>query len=314
MQEQIIYDLLKDELMIQDEPLRKLIWVLDKNFYTDGDFKQNVLLIGERGSGKTTMLRETAKLMEIPMGEVYNMFVPNGFNVSLFYNGVSQMMSDSESGKGILLLHDFQDSFIYGSSDAFNSMIASGTIDLGDGVYWDVSDITFVGEIDTNNVDDLFPRECNYLDDLENNNFKSPVLNMIKDFFSQDNVVYEDENGNRNVNLGFYNYITKQIKERFLSKVCSDVFNRRIFMDNMGSQEIMKALKSPHSALNLYKNDLTYEYINSDEFVNKVVYNILESGEGLHYLMMAIEEAISHDCKYNHKVLKKGSLLGLKNK
>ena len=168
MQEQIIYDLLKDELMIQDEPLRKLIWVLDKNFYTDGDFKQNILLIGERGSGKTTMLRETAKLMEIPMGEVYNMFVPNGFNVSLFYNGVSQMMSDSESGKGILLLHDFQDSFIYGSSDAFNSMIASGTIDLGDGVYWDVSDITFVGEIDTNNVDDLFPRECNYLDDLEN--------------------------------------------------------------------------------------------------------------------------------------------------
>ena len=85
-------------------------------------------------------------------------------------------------------------------------------------------------------------------------------------------------------------------------------------MDNMNSQEIMKALKSPYSALNLYKNDLTCEYINSDEFVNKVVYNILESGEGLHYVMMAIEDAILDDHKYKQKVLKKGSLLDLKNK
>lgn len=309
MQEQLVYNVLKDELVIQDEPLRKLIWTLDKNFYTNGDFKQNILLIGERGSGKTTMLRETAKLMEIPMGEIYNMFVPHGLNVSLFYNGVSQMMRDSESGKGILLLHDFQNSFIYGSSDAFNSMIASGTIDLGDGVYWDVSDITFVGEIDTNDADDLFPRECDSFADLENGNFKSPALNIIQDYFSQDNVVYEDENGNKMANLGFFNYVTKQIRDRFLSKVCLDVFNRRIFMDNMGSQEIMKALKSPYSALNLYKNDLTCEYINSDEFVSKVVYNILESGEGLHYVMPAIEETVAHDCKYNSKVLKKGSLL-----
>ncbi len=314
MQERLIYDFLKDKLIIQDEALRKLIWTLDKNFYNDGDFKQNILLIGERGSGKTTMLRETARAMEIPMGEIYNMFVSNGFNVSLFYNGVSQMMRDSEDGKGILLLHDFQNSFIYGSSEAFNSMIASGTIDLGDGAYWDVSDITFVGEIDTNNVDDLFPRECDYLTELENNNFQSPVLNIIADYLSEDNVVYEDENGKRNVNLGFYNYITKQIRERFLSKICLDVFDRRIFMDNMNSQEIMKALKSPYSALNLYKNDLTCEYINSDEFVNKVVYNILESGEGLHYVMMAIEDAILDDHKYKQKVLKKGSLLDLKNK
>lgn len=314
MEEYTIYEQLKTNLCIQDEPLRKLIWILDKNFNSDYNIKQNILLIGERGSGKTTMLRETAELMEIPMGEIYNMFLPGGFNVNLFYNGVSQVMSDSSTGEGILLLHDFQNSFIYGTSDVFNSMIASGTLELGEGNYWDVSNITFVGEIDTTNAEELFPKERDALTDWQNGQFSSPVLNVVQSYISNDNTITMDGDGNKIPNVGFVRYVTNQIRNRFLSSSCSEAFKRKIFMDDMGSKEIYEALHSPHSALNLYRNDLDDDYMHSDDFIQKVVYQIMESGEGLHYVSTAVEDVLSHEVKQNKKVLKKGSLLGLHKK
>lgn len=314
MEEYTIYALLKENLGIQDEPLRKLIWVLDKNFNSDYNIKQNILLIGERGSGKTTMLRETAELMEIPMGEIYNMFLPGGFNVNLFYNGVSQIMSDSSTGEGILLLHDFQNSFIYGTSDVFNSMIASGTLELGEGNYWDVSNITFVGEIDTTNAEELFPEERDALTDWKYGQFASPVLNVVHSYISNDNTIMIDGDGNRIPNVGMIRYVTNQIRNRFLSSSCAEAFKRKIFMNNMGSKEIYDALCSPHSVLNLYKDDLAPDYLNSTEFMNKVIYQVMESGEGLHYVSTAVEEVVSRDVKENEKILKKDSLLGLRKK
>lgn len=310
MEEYLLYELLKENLRIQDEPLKKLIWVLDKNFNSDYNMKQNILLIGERGSGKTTMLREVAELMEIPMGEIYNMFTTGGFNVNLFYNGVSQMMRDSSTGKGILLLHDFQNSFIYGTSDVFNAMIASGVLELGEDSYWDVSNITFIGEIDTTNVEELFPKERDFLTDWQNGQFASPVLNVVQSQISNDNIIMVDEEGNKIPNVGFVRFVTNQIRNRFLSSYCAEAFQRKIFMNDMGSKEIYEALCSPHSALNLYRNDLDDEYMHSDAFIQKVVYQIMESGEGLHYVTTAVEDVLSHDVKQNKKVLKKGSLLG----
>lgn len=310
MEEYLLYELLKENLRIQDEPLKKLIWVLDKNFNSDYNMKQNILLIGERGSGKTTMLREVAELMEIPMGEIYNMFTTGGFNVNLFYNGVSQMMRDSSTGKGILLLHDFQNSFIYGTSDVFNAMIASGVLELGEDSYWDVSNITFIGEIDITNAEELFPKERDFLTDWQNGQFASPVLNVVQSQISNDNTITIDEEGNKIPNVGFVRFVTNQIRNRFLSSYCAEAFQRKIFMDDMGSKEIYEALCSPHSALNLYRNDLDDDYMHSDAFIQKVVYQIMESGEGLHYVATAVEDVLSHDVKQNKKVLKKGSLLG----
>lgn len=310
MEEYLLYELLKENLRIQDEPLKKLIWVLDKNFNSDYNMKQNILLIGERGSGKTTMLREVAELMEIPMGEIYNMFTTGGFNVNLFYNGVSQMMRDSSTGKGILLLHDFQNSFIYGTSDVFNAMIASGVLELGEDSYWDVSNITFIGEIDITNAEELFPKERDFLTDWQNGQFASPVLNVVQSQISNDNIIMVDEEGNKIPNVGFVRFVTNQIRNRFLSSYCAEAFQRKIFMNDMGSKEIYEALCSPHSALNLYRNDLDDDYMHSDAFIQKVVYQIMESGEGLHYVATAVEDVLSHDVKQNKKVLKKGSLLG----
>ena len=120
MEEYLLYELLKENLRIQDEPLKKLIWVLDKNFNSDYNMKQNILLIGDRGSGKTTMIKETAELMDIPVGEVYNAFSSNEINYDLIASGLFQMnMNGNNDGEGILLLHDFQDSFIYGHNQEF---------------------------------------------------------------------------------------------------------------------------------------------------------------------------------------------------
>ena len=307
MNKQIIYELLKDEICIQDEALRKLIWTLYNNFYVDNDFKQNILLIGDCGTGKTTMLRETTELMNIPMGEVYNLFAPNGMNADLFLNGLFQMNCADEMN-GILLLHDFQDCFMYGYSQDFNAMLASGTVNLVDYGYYDISNITFVGEIDTDNVRDIFNDDRSTLSDLDIDEFLSPILNIIKAYLTNANRIIEDENGNRTANVGFEKYVSNAIRSRFLTSTCLDVFKRRIYMEDMGTDEIVNALLSPISVLNMYKDDLLEEYIDSDMFMRRVVNYILESGEGLHATSSAIENTLMNDVKQDRKVLKKGSL------
>lgn len=303
------YSLLKDNICVQDEALRKLIWCLYSNFYLNNNFKQNILLIGERGSGKTTILKEVADLMDIPIGDVYDMFAPSGFNVDLFLNGLYKMMNNSEDGRGILLLHDFQNSFIYGSSSGIISMIEANQFNLGEYGYFDVSNVVFVGEVDNNQMQHVFVEETDYLDDFSNGEFMSPTLNIVKNYIRDDNKIFETEDGVKIPNLKFENYISKQIKARFLAPNCLNAFKCRIFMDGMGADEITSALNSPLSALNLYKNELTDEYINSEDFIKKVVYYIMESNDGLHSTSKAIENVVLNDCKHNSKVLKKDSIL-----
>lgn len=310
MNEILFYELLKDNIGIQDEALRKLVWVLYKNFDLKMNFKQNILLIGERGSGKTTMLKEITELMDIPLGEIYNLFSPNGINSRLFLSGIYKMMMNGDgTDRGVLLLHDFQDCFLYGHSMWFNSMLASGIIDLGDEGYYDISSITFVGEIDINNVRDIFMSSMDDLSDLDSDNFVSPTLNMVKKYLTKANEVHIDSSGNKSVNVGFEKYMADQIKYRFLSSTCEEVFKTKIYMDDMDTDNIIRAINSPLSVLNLYRNDLTEEYINSDSFIKKIAYYVLESGEGLHSASRVIEEVVSRDYQNNEKVLKKGSLL-----
>ena len=42
MKANTLYELLKENIGIQDEPLKKLIWTLDKNFQSDYNYKQNM--------------------------------------------------------------------------------------------------------------------------------------------------------------------------------------------------------------------------------------------------------------------------------
>lgn len=301
-----IYELLKETLCVQDKALSKLIWTLYHNF--NGDFKQNILLIGEFGSGKTTMLKETADLMGIPFGEVYDMFLPDGMNVDLFFNGYAQMLNKSEDGRGIVLLHDFQDAFMSGGCETFNAMLSSGCLNLGNG-FVDVSNVTFVGEIDTNYMEAVFAEERDLLKDFENGIFLSPTLNLIQDYLRRDNEIVIDEEGNKHVSLQFENYLQEEFRKRFLSKGCKRAFPRKIYMEPMDKENILKALNSPISSLKLYTDDLSEEYIYSDGFMKKLAYYIVESNEGLHAVMEAVEDTAFRDYKIKEKVLKRGSLM-----
>ena len=308
MNRQMFFELLKENICIQDEALKKLVWVLYNNFYGENSIKENILLIGDLGSGKTTMIKETAELMDIPMGEVYNAFSSNEINYDLIASGLFQMnMNGNNDGEGILLLHDFQDSFIYGHNQEFNAMISSGILNLGEYGYFNSSDVIFIGEIDTDNVRNIFVGSQG-LSDLDNDDFVSPTLNIIKGYLSKANRITEDEKGNRLANVGFEKYISDIIRNRFLSSNSMQTFKRKIYMEDMGTEEIVKALSSPISALNLYKDDLLDEYIDSDVFRKKVAGYILESGEGLHATEAAIENTFINDAKKNKKVLKKDSL------
>lgn len=307
MQKRQLYELLKENLCVQDEALKKLIWVLDNNFYSNLNFKNNILLIGGRGSGKTTMVKETADLMELPFGEVYNMFTPQGINYELFVVGLSQMMRDSVCGEGIILLHDFQNEFLY-DNGTFNAKIASGTLNFENETYFDVSNITFIGEIDTNCMEDIFPEQIDYLADLEENRFMSPTLQLLYEHLTDDNVIFTDDDHHQHASLRLEKYFANQVRSRFLSSTCEAAFQTKIFMEDMNRMQLLKALRSPISAVNLYRGDLTQEYIESDVFLTKIVNQIMESNKGLHSVSEAIENTISHDCRQNQKILKKDSI------
>ena len=293
MNRQVIYELLKDNLCIQDKALQKLVWALYNNFYNDS-VKQNILLIGDRGTGKTTMLKEAADLMDIPFGEVHNAFSFENINMNLLSNGLVQLGMNSDTYEGILLLHDFQDAFIRGHSLEFNAMVASNVLNLNN------------GEIDTDNVRDIFGNDL-ILSDLDTNDFTSPTLSIIQGYLTNVNRIKEDEDGNKSANIGFEKYVSNVIKSRFLASTTLDVFKQRIYMEDMGAS-IVKALSSSISALNLYKDDLLEDYVSSEEFVRKVAGYILESGEGLHATNAAIENTFMNDYKHGAKVLKKNSI------
>ena len=306
MDKQIIYELLRDNLCIQDKALQKLVWALYNNFYNDG-VNQNILLIGDRGTGKTTMFKEAADLMDIPFGEVHNAFSFDSINMKLLANGLVQLGVNSDNYEGIILLHDFQDAFIRGHSLEFNAMVASNILNLDDFGYFNTSNICFVGEIDTDNVRDIFGNDL-ILSDLDTNSFNSPTLSIIQSYLTNANRVVENEDGSRRANVGFEKYVSDVIKNRFLASTTLDVFKQRIYMEDMGTEEIVKALNSPISTLNLYKDELLDDYMISDEFMRRVAGYILESGEGLHAINAAIENTFMSDLKSDKKVLKKGSL------
>lgn len=307
MQEQEIYELLKENICVQDEALKKIIRVLNHNL-NYSNFKQNILLIGERGSGKTTMIKEVANLFDINVSEVYDAFKDGEINLELFYTAFCSLYSSSEGFNGLLLMHDYQDGYIHGNVTDFNSMIASNALNLGDHGIIDVSNVTFVGEIDTTGMEDIF---CEPTDsyDLNDEKFDDPILALLQQAINSTSKVYVDEDGNVSLDFRFMKKIINSIRNRFLSTNCSNAFPLKIYMDAMDTNEILNALSSPISALNLYKDDLDDEYINSSEFMKNVAYQVLESGEGLHFISKAIENTALKDYKKNEKVLKKGSLL-----
>lgn len=304
-----IYSELSELLCNQDKALKNLVWTVVQNQKLAKP--KNALLVGELGSGKTTMVELMANKMNIPFVSVSGAWTSNGFEPSVLNDAFSRLFieNDRESCQGIVLVEDMKNCFIYGGFSSISSLITSGSF-VYDGRFMDVSHTMFIGEIDNNDFEDCFVEKPEYtlenIDEIflpENCDVDEVkrILEDIAEFGMELDVspdVYSDE-------------FRDALRRTFLSIECSKAFNKKIFMERMYTENICKALKSPVSEIHKYDDDLCEEYIRSPRFINLVAGHIKESLIGLHDLDDAVQEVADNDNKRKIKVYKEGSLMRL---
>ena len=304
-----IYSELSELLCNQDKALKKLVWTVAQNEKITRP--KNVLLVGELGSGKTTMVELVANKMNIPIANVSGVWTMNGFESSALNDAFSKLflLNNKEGFRGIVLIEDMKSCFMYGGFSSICSLITSGCF-VYNNRFMDVSDTMFIGEIDSNDFEDCFSEKPEYtlenLDDAflpENCNIDEVkiLLENIAEFGMDLDVtpdVYSDE-------------FRDALRRTFLSIECNKVFNKKIFMERMCTEDICKALKSPVSEIHKFDDDLCEEYMTSPRFMKMVAGHIKESLVGLHDLDDAVQEVADYDHKRKIKVYKEDSLMRL---
>ena len=304
-----IYNELNELLCTQDKALKELVWTVARNQKLSKP--KNVLLVGELGSGKSTMVELLAQKMNIPLVGLTGFFTPAGVAPMAFYNALTKlfMANDRQGCKGIVLVHDMKEVFIYGGLTTFNSLITSGVFTFNNH-YFDISKTMFIGEVDNNDFEDCFIEKPVYtLDNIDEAIYSSEyngdkVREVINDIIS----VCGEEDETDDMYIEQYR---EAIRQTFLSLECTKIFNKKIFMDTIGVEDIKKALKSPVSELQTYSDELCEEYMSSPHFIDSVASHISESLVGLHDLDDAVQDVSRYDSKRKMKVYKEGSLLKL---
>lgn len=312
METKELYNELRDLLCNQDKALKDLVWTIARNRKLNRP--KNALLIGELGSGKTTMVELTARKMGIPVVGMSGFFTPQGVEPMVLYNAFMGLFAENNQKgcQGIVLIHDMKDVFLYGGFTTLNSIITAGSFTYNNHVI-DVKSTMFIGEIDNNGLEDCFTSNPIYtIDEIDkaiypsvcSSDEVSEVISNIIDVYG--GVTDEEVDSNM-----FNDQYREALKKTFLSPECSKVFNKKIFMDAIGFEDIKKALNSPVSELQTYSDDLCEEYISSPQFINSVAGHISESLVGLHDLDDAVRDVSRIDSKRKIKVYKENSLLKL---
>ena len=97
-----IYEELNELLCNQNDALKDLVWTIAQNQKLSRP--RNVLLVGELGSGKSTMVELTAQKMEIPIVSISGLCTSNGFEPKALFNAFSRLFveNDREDCHGIV--------------------------------------------------------------------------------------------------------------------------------------------------------------------------------------------------------------------
>ena len=75
-------------------------------------------------------------------------------NIALFIKGLIQIVNNNQDGKfeGALLIHDMENCFLHDGFSSFSSIVNAGTFLFQDEQMFDISKITFIGEVNTNSL------------------------------------------------------------------------------------------------------------------------------------------------------------------
>ena len=309
MEARQVYDELSQLLCNQDSALKDLVWTIAQNQKLSRP--RNILLVGQLGSGKSTMVEFTAQKMEIPIVSISGLCTSNGYESKVLFDAFTRLFveNDREDCHGIVLIQDMRDCFIYGGFSDLCSLITSGTFCFNNRIF-DISQTMFIGEIDNNNLEDCFISKPVYtlenLDEafLPENCDRDEIKTIIEDLIQFGNEI--------ECAPDIYNDIYREaLRRTFLSIECSKAFSKKIFMENMQMEDIESALTSPISELHIYADDLCEEYIKSSHFINSVAGHIRESMIGLHDLDDAVRDVARFDDNRKVKVYKENSLMRL---
>ncbi len=307
MEAREVYDELSELLCNQDKALKELVWTIFKNQKLSRP--RNVLLIGELGSGKTTMLQLTANKMDIPLTEISGFCTENGVNKTVLFDAFCKLFTENnrEGCRGIVLIHDMKDCFLYGGFANLDSLITSSFFTYENN-FFDLSQTMFVGEIDVNGFEDCFiPKPVYTFENIDDAilslDYSGDEVKMIINDLLMTDILTDD------IEEGYERKYREAIKRSFLSVECNKIFSKKIFMDSMRLEDIKKAIESPISELQMYSDDLCEEYMASPGFINSVANHIRESTIGLHDMEEAVLDTAFSDNKRKVKVFKDSSLL-----
>jgi len=258
-------------IMGQDDILKKLILAFNNNNRKGNLFHQNILLLGRYGLGKTTLVKQATKILDLPFCEVNGAFSLNAVDMSPFDSVMNQLYEKTESLDlyGVVLIHGMDKCFQYGQVDSLEQVILQQNIYGSDGNVANTSKITFVGEVDTNDFDQKYIN-----DNKKPIGFGSRHTNTDEEEISQ--AVYEVIN----------NYNTHRM------------FNTQLKMNKLTDKKVEEMLKneiSPLKALEgnygLIKNSTL---IKSDEFIKEVANKVVTSKNGMHDIY-AIAQQLAYE-------------------
>jgi hypothetical protein len=297
-----VYEDLKEPFFNQPEALRNLIFTLDLNQKNSKTAGQNILLLGEYGGGKTTLVKKVAQNMNIPLVISYNMFDGEELNLDVFANSINKliMQNDNHDLKGIVLIHDMEKAFINDMFEDLSSLLSYNVIIKVNGKELDFSNVTFIGEINNDTYPDVFPKVITPID---------LAIEQVNDSkcVNPNELSEEQEENLSNEQIEKLNlFLTKQ---DYLSRDCMRLFKKRIYMERLTINDVIKIMDLPFSQFQIYRNDLDEEYFNSNEFKAMVANQIIQSNMGLNYLSEAIENTAAADSKHLVKVYKPKSLM-----
>ncbi len=203
-----IYDRARRDVVGQDEALKKLILAVNRNLI-DGHYnRENVILKGDRGTGKTLICETVAREMRIPFTQIDLSFADDKLrdtHIEEALTGFAQELESSELS-GIVLFDGFdklisenKDNNVVSLTKQNNYFLANGRLEIY-GIF-DISRITFVAEGTYNNKLTGFNTDFSVLtDELFSSRFTMVIeTNPISEQLVENAVLFSNVSALRNL-------------------------------------------------------------------------------------------------------------------